>query len=112
MKAVNRASENLLGGCFVCWALKLGIHRKLGLSPLGTVHENRTRTPPEGGGLPREGVVAEKFVPSLVSLSSLGFEETNLGCFGNLAGMSRTPGGVQKVCAKKVRAHLSFPFIL
>ena len=23
--------------------------------------------------------------------------------------MSRTPGGVQKVCAKKVRAHFSFP---
>ena len=28
-----------------------------------------------GGGLPREGVVADKFVPSLESLSSLGFEE-------------------------------------
>ena len=28
---------------------------------------------------------------------------------GNFAGMSRTPGGVQKVCAKKVRAHFSFP---
>ena len=27
---------------------------------------------------------------------------------GNFAGMSRTPGGVQKVCAKKVRAHFSF----
>ena len=27
-----------------------------------------------GGGLPREGVVAEKFVFSLESLSSLGFE--------------------------------------
>ena len=54
-----------------------------------------------GGGLPREGVVAEKFVPSLESLSSLGFEEKNLGCPGNFAGMSQTPGGVQKVCAKK-----------
>ena len=62
-----------------------------------------------GGGLPREGVVAEKFVPSLESLSSLGFEERNLGCAENFAGMSRTPGGVQKVCAKKVRAHFSFP---
>ena len=62
-----------------------------------------------GGGLPREGVVAEKFVPSLESLSSLGFEERNLGCPGNFAGMSRTPGGVQKVCAKKVRAHFWFP---
>ena len=58
-----------------------------------------------GGGLPREGVVAENFVPSLESLSSLGFGERNLGCPGNFAGMSRTPGGVQKVCAKKVRAH-------
>ena len=62
-----------------------------------------------GGGLPREGVVAEKFVPALESLSSLGFEESNLGCAGNFAGMSRTPGGVQKVCAKKVRAHFSLP---
>ena len=62
-----------------------------------------------GGGLPREGVVAEKFVPSLETLSSLGFEERNPGCPGNFAGMSRTPAGVQKVCAKKVRAHFSFP---
>ena len=54
-----------------------------------------------GGGLPREGVVAEKFVPSLESLSSLGFEERNLGCPGNFAGISRTPGGIQKVSAKK-----------
>ena len=59
------------------------------------------RRPPRwGGGLPREGVVAEKFVPSLESLSSLGFEERNLGCPGSFAGMSRTPGGVQKVCAR------------
>ena len=50
-----------------------------------------------GGGLPREGVVVENFVPSLESLSSLGFEERNLGCPGNFAGMSRTPGGIQKV---------------
>ena len=62
-----------------------------------------------GGGLPREGVVAEKFVPSLESLSSLGFEERNLGCPENFAGISRTPGGVQKVWAKKVRANFSFP---
>ena len=62
-----------------------------------------------GGGLPREGVGVENFVPSLESLSSLGFEERNLGYPGNFAGMSRTPGGVQKVCAKKVRAHFSFP---
>ena len=36
-------------------------------------------------------------------------EERNPGCPGNFAGMSRTPGGVQKVCAKKLRAHFSFP---
>ena len=54
-----------------------------------------------------EGVVAAKF--SLESLSSLGFEEMNPGCPGNFAGMSQTPGGVQKVCAKKVRARFSFP---
>ena len=64
-----------------------------------------------GGGLPREGVVAENFVPALETLSSLGFEERNPGCPGNFAGMSRTPGGVQKVCAKKLRAHFSFPNI-
>ena len=62
-----------------------------------------------GGGLPLEGVVAKNFVPALESLSSLGFEERNLGCPGNFAGMSRTPGAVQKVCAKKLRAHFSFP---
>ena len=62
-----------------------------------------------GGGLPLEGVVVENFVPALETSSSLGFEERNLGCPGNFAGMSRTPGGVQKVCAKKVRAHFSFP---
>ena len=64
-----------------------------------------------GGGLPREGVVAENFVPALETLSSLGFEERNPGCPGNFAGMSRTPGGVQKVCAKKLRAHFSFPIL-
>ena len=46
---------------------------------------------------------------SLESLSSFGFEERNLGCPRNFAGLSRTPGGVQKVCVKKVRAHFSFP---
>ena len=64
-----------------------------------------------GGGLPLEGVVAENFVPALESLSSLGFDERNLGCPGNFAGMSRTPAGVQKVCAKKLRAHFSFPIL-
>ena len=62
-----------------------------------------------GGGPPHEEVVAEKFVPSLESLSSLGFVEKNLGCPEHFAGMSQTPGGVQKVCAKKVHAHLAFP---
>ena len=61
-----------------------------------------------GGGLPREGVVAENFVPALETLSSLGFEERNPGCPGNFAGMSRTPAGVPKVCAKKLGAHFSF----
>ena len=58
-----------------------------------------------GWGSSSEGVVAEKLVPSLESLSSLGFENRNVGCPGNFAGMSQTSGGVQKVCAKKVRAH-------
>ena len=53
---------------------------------------------------------------SLESLSSLGFEETNLGCpetfAASFARMSRTPGGVQKVSAKKVRAHFSFPMVI
>ena len=59
-----------------------------------------------GGGLPREGVVAEKFVPSLESLSSLAFEDRNLGCPGNFAGMSGTLGDVGQ---KKVCAHFSCP---
>ena len=46
-------------------------------------------------------MVVEKFVPSLESLSSLGLEGRNLGCPRNFGGMSRTPRGVQKVCAKK-----------
>ena len=62
-----------------------------------------------GGGLPLEGVVAEKFVPSLESLSSLGFKEKIMGCPGNFA---RCPGRLQvfkKFVQKKVRAHFSFP---
>ena len=58
-----------------------------------------------GGGLPREGAVAKNFVPALETLSSLGFEERNPGYPGNFAGMSRTPGSVQKVCAKELRVH-------
>ena len=62
-----------------------------------------------GGGLPLEGVVVEKFVPSLESLSSLGFEGRSLGCPGKSAGMLRTPRGVQKVCAKEACAHFLEP---
>ena len=54
-----------------------------------------------GGGLPHKRVVAEKFVPSLEGLSSLGFEGRNLGCLRNFAGMSWAPGGVQKVCVQE-----------
>ena len=61
-----------------------------------------------GGGLACEKVVAKEFVPSLESLSSLGSEERNLGRPANFTGMSRIPGIVRKVCAKKVRAHFSF----
>ena len=43
-----------------------------------------------------KGWWSKKFVPSLESLSSLGFEGRNLGCPGNFAGMSRTPQGVEK----------------
>ena len=45
------------------------------------------------------------------NFATLGFEERNLGCPGNFAGMSRIPGGVQKMCAKKVRAHFSLPIL-
>ena len=59
-----------------------------------------------GEGLPREGVAVKKFVSSLKSLSSLGFEDRNLRCPGNFAGMSRTPGGCsESSCAKKVCGH-------
>ena len=55
-----------------------------------------------GGGLPRERVVAEKFVPSLESLFSLGLEGRNLGCPGIFVGMSRTFGGSSKSLCKKI----------
>ena len=54
-----------------------------------------------GGGLPREGLVAEKFVPSLESLSSLGFEERNLGCPGNFARISGPLGVFKRLVQKK-----------
>ena len=50
-----------------------------------------------GGGLPRQGVVVENFVPSLESLSSLGFEEKNLGC-------------VRAACLQNETAPKSFNF--
>ena len=60
-----------------------------------------------GGGLPREGVVAEKFVPSIESF--LGLRTEDLGYPGNFARISRTPRSVQTVGAKKARARFSFP---
>ena len=53
-----------------------------------------------GGGLPRAGVGRRvRALPESFSSSScLG---RNLGCPENFAGISRTPGGLQKVCAKK-----------
>ena len=50
-----------------------------------------------GAGLPREGVVVEKFVLSLEGLSSVGSEGGCLACPGNFPGMSRTPGSVHKL---------------
>ena len=47
-----------------------------------------------GGGLAHEGMVVEKFVPALESLSSLGLEGRNLGCPGKFAGMPWTLGGL------------------
>ena len=49
-------------------------------------------------------------LPSLESLSSLGFEGRNLGCPGIFAGMSRTPGGVRKVCAEKSSCAFFVPY--
>ena len=49
------------------------------------------------------------FPPSRKFVFSLGFEGENLGCPGNFAGMSRTPGDVQKVCAKKGCVDFPFP---
>ena len=66
-----------------------------------------------GGGLPREVFGGQKLRARPRNFVFLGFrEERNPECPGNFAGMSRTPGGVQKVCAKKkkkLRAHSSFP---
>ena len=58
-----------------------------------------------GGGLPREGVVVEKFAPSLESLSSFSFEGRNLGDVPDPWGCSKS------LCTKKVCAHFSFPML-
>ena len=57
-------------------------------------------------------MVAKNFVPSLESLSPLGFEERNLGCPGNFAGMSRTLGVFKNFVQKKfvcIFRSLAFP---
>ena len=61
-----------------------------------------------GGSSTRRGRGAVRKVRSLPQKSVLlGFR--NLGCSMNFAGMSRTRGVVHKVCARKVRAHVSAP---
>ena len=64
-----------------------------------------------GGGLPLAGVVLEEFVPSLESLSSLGFEGGNPRCPGNFAGSSRTPamGVFKKVWPQRNCVHVLGP---
>ena len=59
-----------------------------------------------GGGLPRERVVAEKFVPSLESLSSLRSEERNLGI---LPGCPGPLGVFKKFVQKKSVRKISPP---
>ena len=54
-----------------------------------------------GGGLPREGVVVEKFVPALESLFRLAFEGGNLGCPGHLTGCPELLGVFKKFVQKK-----------
>ena len=63
-----------------------------------------------GGGLSPEEVVVDKFVPSLESLFSLGFEGRSLGCPENFAGMSPTPGSVQEVVHNKFVLILQPPY--
>ena len=46
-------------------------------------------------------MVAEKFVPSLESLSPLGFKERNLGCPQKFAGKSRPWGVFKEFVLKK-----------
>ena len=53
------------------------------------------------GDLPRKGVVVQKFVLSLESLSSLGLEGRNLGCPRILPGRPRIVGVFKKFVQKK-----------
>ena len=57
------------------------------------------------GGLPREGVGVEEFIPSLESAfppsKTQGKQTLSPGCPGNLAGMSQTPGVFKKFLQKK-----------
>ena len=61
-----------------------------------------------GGGLPRKGVVVEKFVPVLKSSFSLGFEGWESGVYRRDV---PNPWKCSKSLCKKVCAHFSFPVI-
>ena len=66
-----------------------------------------------GGGLPREGVVAENLVPSLESLSSLGFEAKG-GIWdvpGFLPGCPGPLAAFKKVVQKKLCAQSFVPYM-
>ena len=84
-------------GCFPSLSRKTNLRQE----KKSTKINFRPETAGWGGGLAPEVVGVEEFVPYLESLSSLGFEERNLGCPGNFARLFRTPGAVQKVCANK-----------
>ena len=59
-----------------------------------------------GGGLPREGVVAKMFVPSLESLSSLGFEERTWEFCRDVP----DPWGCTKIMCKNISCALFVPY--
>ena len=66
-----------------------------------------------GGRLPPEGVGVEKLVPSLENsfppIKTQRSATFSPGCPENFAWMPRTPGDVQRVCAKNICAHCSVP---